>query len=66
MKTSANWLLAVLLVIGSAATAQQPCSGPPKTSVIDWTQFRFTPCHTGFNPYEALLSPSTVGNLVVD
>ncbi len=66
MKTSASWLLGLFLVIGPAATAQQPCSLLPQTSFINWAQFRFTPCHTGFNPYEVILSSSTVGNLVVD
>ena len=65
MKTRANCLLLLLLVIGSIATAQQPCSGPTK-AIIDWPQFRFDFCHTGFNPYEFVLSPTTVGNLVLD
>ena len=30
------------------------------------SQFRFLPCHTGFNPYEVILSPATVGSLVLD
>ncbi len=29
----------------------------------DWPQFHFGPDHTGFNPYENVLSPETVGNL---
>ncbi len=29
----------------------------------DWAQFQFSPDHTGFNPYESILSPDTVGNL---
>src|SRR5271167_4091371 len=63
MKTAANCLLLLRLVIGSTAAAQQPCGGPPKTSVIDWAQYGFVPCHTRFNPYEFVLSPATVGNL---
>jgi outer membrane protein assembly factor BamB len=31
--------------------------------VVDWAQFHFDLCHTGFNPYEFVLSPATVGNL---
>ncbi len=27
---------------------------------------RFDACHTGYNPYEAILSPANVGNLVLD
>src|ERR1035437_8908520 len=42
-----------------------PCPGPPTPlkAVIDWAQFRFVSCHTGFNPYEFVLSPATVRNL---
>ena len=66
MKITANCLLVLLLVIGSTATAQQPCSGPHTKAVVDWPQFRSDPCHTGFNPYEFVLGPATVGNLVLD
>ena len=31
----------------------------------DWAQYQFDPQHTGFNPYENVLSPSTVGNLTL-
>jgi hypothetical protein len=42
-----------------------PCPGPPTPmkAIIDWAHFRFVPCHTGFNPYEFVLSPATVVNL---
>jgi outer membrane protein assembly factor BamB len=64
MKTTANCLLVLFLVIGSTAIAQQPCSsGPPPRAVIDWSEFRFDLCHAGFNPYEFVLSPATVGGL---
>ena len=67
MKLAANCLLLVLLVISSTATAQQPCnSGPPAKALIDWPEFGFDSCRTGFNPYEFVLSPATVGTLVVD
>lgn len=29
----------------------------------NWTQFRFGPQHTGYNPYENVLGPSTVGGM---
>lgn len=61
-----NCFFGLFLVIGSTAAAQQPCGGPPAKAVIDWAQFRFDACHTGFNPYEHILSPATVGNLVLD
>lgn len=31
----------------------------------DWAQFHFSPDHKGVNPYENVLSPATVGNLVL-
>ncbi len=31
----------------------------------DWAQFHFSPDHKGVNPYENVLSPSTVGNLAL-
>ena len=67
MKATANYLFLLVLLIGSTATAQQPCSsGPPAKALIDWPEFGSGPCRTGFNPYEFVLSPATVGNLVVD
>jgi outer membrane protein assembly factor BamB len=33
---------------------------------VNWSQFHFDPCHTGYNSYEKILSPATVANLVVD
>lgn len=67
MRTAANCFLLLLLVIGSIADAQEPCnSGPPTRALIDWPQFGSGPCRTSFNPYEFVLSPSTVGNLVAD
>jgi outer membrane protein assembly factor BamB len=32
---------------------------------IDWPQFHYGPDRTGFNPYENVLSPDTVGNLTI-
>ena len=29
-------------------------------AVIDWPEFRFDLCHTGYNRYEFVLSPATV------
>ncbi len=43
-----------------------PCTGPPEppiTGVINWSQFRYLPSHTGCNPHETVLSPATVVNL---
>jgi hypothetical protein len=64
MKATANYLFLLVLLIGSTATAQQRCSsGPPAKALIDWPEFGSGPCRTGFNPYEFVLSPATVGNL---
>lgn len=42
--------LILLMVISVIAKAQ--CVGAAATAVIDWPQYRFVPCHSGFNPYE--------------
>jgi outer membrane protein assembly factor BamB len=41
------------------------CGVAPAKAFIDWTQFHFVPCHTGFNPHEFILSPVTVGSLAL-
>jgi outer membrane protein assembly factor BamB len=33
-------------------------------TACDWTQFRYGPAHTGFNPTETKISPANVGTLV--
>ena len=73
MKNATVCCLAILLVSGIAINAQQitpptslPCPGLRLTSVINWTQFHFDLCHTGNNPYEFVLSPTTVVNLRLD
>jgi glucose dehydrogenase len=63
MKTWVHCHLLFVLLIASTVTAQQPCSGPFTKALIDWTQFHFSSCRNGFNPYEFVLSPATVGNL---
>ncbi len=37
----------------------------PFTVQTDWAQFNFEPQHRGLNPYENVLSPATVGSLVL-
>lgn len=32
---------------------------------VDWTQFNFDPAHDGYNPYETILSPANVGNVIL-
>jgi outer membrane protein assembly factor BamB len=65
--------LALFLTSGSALDAQQarpssnpPCGGFSTGASVDWPQFHFDPCHTGYNPNEFLLSPATVPDLVLD
>ncbi len=67
MKFKLFGCLFMLLLFGSLASAQtaSPCGGAQRTLSINWTQFNFDPCHTGYNPYETILSPSSVGNLAL-
>lgn len=56
--------LSLIMMMGSVATAQ--CNGGLAATVfVNWSQFHFDPCHTAYNPYEFVLSPTTVGNLVL-
>ena len=54
-----HWITAVERITQLQAQVQFVVS-------TDWPQFHFDAQHTGFNPYENVLSPVTVGNLVVD
>ncbi len=38
-------------------------AGP--AGLVDWPQWHFSPDHRGFNPFETVLSPATVGGLVL-
>ena len=58
----------LLLLLASLATAQVPCSPtllPSPTLFVNWSQYGYDAAHTGCNPYETILSPSTVGNLTL-
>ena len=70
---STNLYCLALLFSAATFSAAQPRMLPPPTSpcgdsaLAEWgSQFRFSPCRTGFNSYEVILSPTTVGNLVLD
>ena len=70
MKIMITCCLGLFLLVGSMATAQPAvlsssplCPGPPIKVAVDWTEFGFAPCRTGFNPFEFILSPITVANL---
>jgi hypothetical protein len=76
MKIKVICCLILLIITGSLAAAQQfvqrpplACSGPPGppiTEAIKWSQFHLDLSHTGCNPHELVLSPATVGNLVLN
>ena len=51
-----HWITAVERITQLQAQVQFVVS-------TDWPQFHFDAQHTGFNPYENVLSPETVGNL---
>ena len=73
MKLRTICSLGLLLLVCSALFAQLRVLPPPNPScdglsnLIEWgSQFRFNACHTGYNSYEVILSPASVGNLVLD
>ena len=53
-----HWVTAVERITQLQAQVPFTVSG-----LTDWPQFHFDVQHTGFNPYETILSPETVGNL---
>jgi glucose dehydrogenase len=61
----------IVITLGAVAMAQpsrqpnSPCGMPRNRALIDWAQFHFDSCHTGYNPYEFVLGPQTVGKLVL-
>lgn len=42
-----------------------PCGGTSSKGFVNWPQFQFDSCRTGYNPNEFVLSPTTVGNLAL-
>lgn len=46
-------------------TIVTPTPTPTPSSTINWPQYHYDTAHTGFNPYETILSPSNVGNLTL-
>jgi hypothetical protein len=53
-----NWVTGVARVSGDAAQA-------PFKVQTNWTEFHYASSHSGFNPYENVLSPATAGNLAL-
>ena len=68
MKIKTLCFLVLLLLSASFASAQTitRCGGPTNALQINWPTFHFDVCRTGNNPYEHILSPSTVGNLALN
>ena len=64
IKTLGFSLMMIIASIAAAKSTRSDC-GPIDLSVTEWPQFRFDFSHTGYNPYESILSPNTVGNLVL-
>lgn len=51
------------VAVGAFLTALLPAPATATTVQTDWPTARFVPEGTGHNPYETVLSPSTVGDL---
>jgi outer membrane protein assembly factor BamB len=72
MKLKTLVCLSLITLVSSLAYAQpvRPSGNGCGESVsnkplVDWAQFQFDACHTGYNPYETILSSVNVGNLVL-
>jgi len=67
LKTVACLVVAVLNTVAMAQTPSQLSSSVVgrDSALVDWPQFQFDAAHTGYNPYEVILSPQTVGNLLL-
>jgi len=73
MKIRISCCLSLMMMLASAAVAQQLAAsagyscGPPANVTVDvgWPQFNFDECNSGYNPYEFILSPATVGDLTL-
>jgi outer membrane protein assembly factor BamB len=58
-------LAAALSIVGLAACLSVPLDGASANTApqVQWAQRHFDAAHSGLNPYEAILSPSTVSRL---
>lgn len=56
--------VAMVSVVGLVMPASAGAASIPTRISADWAQYRFGSAHTGFTPYENVLSPATVGGLV--
>ncbi len=68
MKLQTLACLILIVLVAAFASAQQSRSSPAvfrSGSLVDWAQFNFDAAHDGYNPYESILSPTTVGNVTL-
>src|ERR1700685_830447 len=72
MKVKTLVCLSLVTLVAALAPAQRSSSlpGPVRggsggDSLVDWAQFNFDAAHDGYNPYETILSPTTVGNVTL-
>lgn len=65
MKIRIIYCLSLMLVLGSVAVAQCGSGRPSVTASVNWPQYQFDTCHTGYNPYESVLNVGNVGSLTV-
>ena len=59
-------LAGTVLAQPNVPASNSACAGVSSTGYVNWPQFHFDVCHSGYNPNEFLLSTTTVGNLVLD
>jgi outer membrane protein assembly factor BamB len=70
MKVKTLGSLTLVMLAAALTVAQQvPSYAGRQLNVssgsVDWAQFNFDAAHDGYNPYETILSPGTVGNVVL-
>ena len=65
MKLRIVCCLSLMMMVVSVAAAQCNTGRPLATAFVNWPQNQFDTCRTGYNPYEFLLSPTTVGDLTL-
>lgn len=66
LKLKRTLYFSLMPLIALVAAAQAPCGPsiiPKATLFVNWPQLQYDVAHTGCNPYESALSPSTVGSL---
>ena len=69
MKLKTLVCLSLITLVATLATAQRNSLLPGPVmggdGLVDWAQFNFDAAQDGYNPYETILSPTTVGNVTL-